>query len=88
VQRLATSPEQNNSWGFFVQDDWKVSKSLTVTIGLRWGVRTALHERYNRSVLALTRPYVQPFSATAAANYQAKDAALISQIPSISPWAA
>ena len=84
VTRAASFAEQSNSWGFFVQDDWKVSPTLTVNLGLRYEFEQPLHERWNRSVLSFDPTYVQPFSATAAASYAANDAASISQIPSIS----
>ena len=34
--------------GLFVQDNIRVSKRLTVNVGLRWDVETARTERYNR----------------------------------------
>ena len=84
VTRAASFAEQSNSWGVFVQDDWKVTPRLTVNMGLRYEFEQPLHERWNRSVLSFDPNYVQPFSATAAASYAANDASLISQIPSIS----
>jgi hypothetical protein len=84
VTRAASFAEQSNSWGFFVQDDWKVSPRLTVNLGLRYEFEQPLHERWNRSIVNFDSSYVQPFSATAAANYAKNDASLISQIASIS----
>jgi hypothetical protein len=83
VTRAASFAEQSNAWGFFVQDDWKVSSKLTVNVGLRYEFEQPLHERFNRSVEGFDANYVQSFSATAATSYAANDAALISQIPSI-----
>jgi hypothetical protein len=83
VNRAASFAEQSNSWGFFVQDDWKVSNSLTVNLGVRYEFEQPLHERFNRSVLSFDPNYVQPFSATAAATYLSKTAPSLLQIPSI-----
>ena len=42
----------SNNWrdtgSLYVQDDWKVSPSLTVNAGLRWEFGTGLHEAQNR----------------------------------------
>jgi hypothetical protein len=84
VTRAASFAEQSNAWGFFVQDDWKVSSKLTVNLGLRYEFEQPLHERFNRSVEGFDPNYVQSFSATAAAFFQANDAASTPQIPSIS----
>jgi hypothetical protein len=35
-------------FGFYLQDDWKVSRKLTVNVGLRWDLDTPHTERYNR----------------------------------------
>ena len=71
VARSAAYIEQSNSWGFFVQDDWKVTAKLTVNLGMRWEFEKPLHERYNRSALGFDPSYVQPFSAAAQAIYAA-----------------
>jgi hypothetical protein len=39
----------NHYYAFFVQDDWKVSKKLTLNIGLRYELETPYTERYNRA---------------------------------------
>jgi hypothetical protein len=69
VARSADYAEQSNSWGFFVQDDWKVAPKLTLNLGLRYEFEQPLHERYNKSVLNFEPTYVQPFSAAAQAVY-------------------
>jgi len=69
VARPANYAEQSNSWGFFVQDDWKISPRVTLNLGVRYEFEQPLHERYNRSVVDFDFNYVQPFSAAAQAIY-------------------
>jgi len=69
ITRQSDYIEQSGSWGFFIQDDWKVSPKLTVNMGVRYEFETPLHERYNRSTLGFDTSYVQPISAAAQAAY-------------------
>jgi hypothetical protein len=69
ITRQSDYIEQSGSWGFFVQDDWKLSPKLTVNLGLRYEFETPLHERFNRSTLGFDTSYTQPISAAAQAAY-------------------
>jgi hypothetical protein len=39
--------DRENLWGFFVQDDWKVRRNLTVNVGLRWSYFGPLYAKQN-----------------------------------------
>jgi hypothetical protein len=69
VARSADYAEQSGAFGIYFQDDWKVTRKLTVNLGLRYEIEQALHERFNKSVLSFDPNYVQPFSAAAQAVY-------------------
>jgi hypothetical protein len=40
---------RNNRWGLYIQDNWKVTRKLTLDIGLRWDLLYEGHEIHNRS---------------------------------------
>ena len=39
---------QSTYWGWYFADDWKVSRKLTLNLGLRYELEVPRHERYNR----------------------------------------
>lgn len=69
IARSADYIEQSGSWGFFVQDDWKLTRKLTLNLGVRYEYETAMKERFNRSTLSFDPTYTQDISAAAAAKY-------------------
>lgn len=69
IDRNAAASEQSKYLGLYYQDDWKVSRRLTINLGLRYDLDLPLTERYNRSVSSFDFSRVLPFDAEARANY-------------------
>lgn len=60
---------QGNYYGFFIQDDIKVTPKLTLNVGLRYELQPNVTERYNRSVRGFDMSTPSPLEAAARANY-------------------
>ena len=50
-------------WAPFVQDDWKLTKRLTLNLGVRWDFLPAEVERHNQSNYAFDRTAVNPINS-------------------------
>jgi len=84
IVRRADYSEYSKTWGFFVQDGWRLNNKLTLNLGLRWEFESALVERQNKSISAFDTAYVQPVQATVQSKYAAlNDAALKALLPQI-----
>jgi hypothetical protein len=64
IVRRADYSEYSKTYGFFVQDDWKVNNRLTLNMGLRYEIETPLVERQDKSVSGFDLGYTQPIEAT------------------------
>jgi hypothetical protein len=69
IVRAADYSEYSKTWGFFGQDDLRLSQKLTLNLGLRWEFETPLVERQNKSVSGFDAAYTQPLEAAAKASY-------------------
>lgn len=61
--------EQSTFTGIYLQDDWRITRRLSLNIGLRWEFEGADTERFDRAVRGFDFSAASPVSQQALANY-------------------
>jgi hypothetical protein len=69
ITRIASISESSKYFAWFVQDDWKVSRKLTVNLGVRYELEVPTSERFNRANRGFDFGTANPIQAVAQANY-------------------
>ncbi len=64
-----SAAEQSATWGVYIQDDWRVSRSVTLNLGLRYELDRPITERFNRSVSNFDFATENPIGPRARVNY-------------------
>ena len=75
IARNGDMAEQSTLWAGYVQDNWRVKRNLTLTLGIRYEIEGPLTERYNRSVRDFAFNTGLPIEKDAQAAYAASYAA-------------
>lgn len=69
MQRTTSFADQDTFFGLYFQDAWKLTRKLTVTLGLRVEHESPLSERFDRAVKGFAYTATNPIAAQAKAVY-------------------
>ncbi len=79
ITRSASYAQQDLHLGLYVHDDFRVSRKLTFSFGVRYELETPVTERFNRSVAHFAFDQPNPIEAEARSKYG------VSPIPELPP---
>jgi len=83
IDRNASLAQTSKYLAPFLQDDWKLSRKLTVNLGLRYELEFPTTERYNRANWGFDFSTVNPIQAAAQANFAQNPVAGVSNFQTI-----
>ncbi|MBL8173349.1 MAG: TonB-dependent receptor [Bryobacterales bacterium] len=69
IDKRDTSAATSKYHAFYAQDDWKLSRKLTVNLGLRFDFERPTQERFNRTAIGYDFATASPIQDAARANY-------------------
>lgn len=69
MNSTASYVEQDKYFAIYFQDDWKLSRKLTVNLGLRYEYESPMTERFDRAAIHYDSSTPNPVNEAAKANY-------------------